>query len=574
MKSDLVELLSKIDGVLSDDQISIEAFKVALEKRTNLWEDLYNTYIDYRVLQYHPDETIDSTIPVIVKYSKKRLWFLNDLLVSTNLRDSQVVAFKNGINIVVEKGSYLEAGRISNEDILTQVSKDKNQSLKSLVYLVNPTRYSSNENTRFIFYNGDSILNNTERQVIRFYFHLRPVASNVKELINDLRNKLNSRQIPFTFKLPFELKDFGRRDTLVLYVYQSHFFLIYDIIRDVHEKYSGENDIIMKGIPLFTKELFSGISLAEDPMTLESFGKSRCKLVCEILDAQTSKTVSIERCLAIFQEKGFSNGLFRSPFTNFDYNFKEVKAHEKNSTFRVLSSGYYAYENYNKIALQYSLDLLENAMWDSNNNFFWASYAEKEGRGFYEILNDENEGIKIYWFLFQVLRIKRNRTYFSSNVINVIENKFSKISYEPSRLRELLLDNSREFLKTFLLEKSSSFTNFNKDFESSIEKLVTQFEKRDMENLSKSKKSWYKFLNDPFPRINYADLYADNINYESKEAKEIAKGLFVLIDKQYPIPNQFSNYEYCPTFMGSLKIAEWMLYTYCPTLNLKKNIPQ
>lgn len=120
-----------------------------------------------------------------------------------------------------------------------------------------------------------------EAHLARLYFHMRPEG--MPWLVEMLSGELNRYAVPFRFKCLSTPAAYARTDAAVLYVARR--FL--DITLRVLAAHSdGLQARLQPSVPLFTKELLPGLGAADEPGTGESFGQSRCRLVClGIVDA-------------------------------------------------------------------------------------------------------------------------------------------------------------------------------------------------------------------------------------------------------------------------------------------------
>jgi len=115
--------------------------------------------------------------------------------------------------------------------------------------------------------------------LVRFYFHCG--AANAAALVAEVTAALNRFQAPFQFKTPATPALYGRTDAAVLYVGARYFPIAARLVAEMHEKVRLEATT-----PLFTKELWPGVSVAVEPGSGESFGSHRCRLTAEgIVDA-------------------------------------------------------------------------------------------------------------------------------------------------------------------------------------------------------------------------------------------------------------------------------------------------
>lgn len=137
----------------------------------------------------------------------------------------------------------------------------------------------------------------------RIYFHLNPEGA--VAVTESLTEQLNEAAIPFSFKVLYNPAEYGRYDSGVLYFECSH----YEIIREVLQAVYRENRFYFQTeVPLFTKLLASGMSLAEEPnykfAAQESFGMNRCRIAANgLLKAwQNGKNSPEERTELICQQ--------------------------------------------------------------------------------------------------------------------------------------------------------------------------------------------------------------------------------------------------------------------------------
>lgn len=186
--------------------------------------------------------------------------------------------------------------------------------------------------------------------IIRFYFSFNyDVYQDAIDFIADLREALNDNFIPFELK--FEVVFSERYDNMVLYTQQEHYFIVLLLI---HQLYSSHNKrgIFRSNHPLFTKQLYDGISFAEDPNQLrQSFGSNRAALLSDIFiqyHEQKRKNKSIEaffidKIRQSFITKGLNDffdieDFFRNPNSKFPYDFDVQKYFENRKNFSKYSA--------------------------------------------------------------------------------------------------------------------------------------------------------------------------------------------------------------------------------------------
>ncbi len=115
-------------------------------------------------------------------------------------------------------------------------------------------------------------------EIVRIYFNFSPEGA--VAVMDSLTRQLNDILIPFTFKTLYNPGDYKRYDSGVLYFEKSH----YEVVRQVLESvYAQTKAHFHTDVPLFTKFLAPGLSLAEEPdrkfAEQESFGMNRCQIV-------------------------------------------------------------------------------------------------------------------------------------------------------------------------------------------------------------------------------------------------------------------------------------------------------
>lgn len=113
---------------------------------------------------------------------------------------------------------------------------------------------------------------------VRIYFNLTPEGA--VAVMGSLTRQLNEKAIPFSFKVLYNPKDYGRHDSGVLYFDKSD----YEAVRQPLQAVYGENEShFQPEVPLFTMQLAPGLGLAEEPdrkfAAQESFGMNRCQIV-------------------------------------------------------------------------------------------------------------------------------------------------------------------------------------------------------------------------------------------------------------------------------------------------------
>jgi hypothetical protein len=137
---------------------------------------------------------------------------------------------------------------------------------------------------------------------VRVYFHLSPEGA--VAVMASLTEHLNAIGIPFSFKVLYNPSNYDRFDSGVLYFEKSFYSQVIHSLQSVHT----ENERYFRPeVPLFTKQLVPGLSVAEEPdrkfTERESFGTNRCQIIADALLAtwDSGDSSPHKRLEAIFQ---------------------------------------------------------------------------------------------------------------------------------------------------------------------------------------------------------------------------------------------------------------------------------
>lgn len=126
-----------------------------------------------------------------------------------------------------------------------------------------------------------------ERQLETIYIYFNFSFEGAVAVMRSLTEQLNSFEIPFSFKVLFDPDVYERYDAGILHCERNNFEVVRPILQDIYLK---NRSYFHSSIPLFTKLLAPGLSLAEKPekkVTFqEKFGMNRCQIVADgLLDA-------------------------------------------------------------------------------------------------------------------------------------------------------------------------------------------------------------------------------------------------------------------------------------------------
>jgi hypothetical protein len=115
-----------------------------------------------------------------------------------------------------------------------------------------------------------------ETNWLRIYFNIH--VDGAVTLVSKLSRLLNQFCIPFKLKLLASPVVFQRVDSAVLFVNRRYYRPVLYLLSRVTPDISS---VLDEATPLFSKRLYAGIGLAEDPGNGESFGLSRCLLLAQ-----------------------------------------------------------------------------------------------------------------------------------------------------------------------------------------------------------------------------------------------------------------------------------------------------
>jgi type III HopA1-like effector protein len=166
----------------------------------------------------------------------------------------------------------------------------------------------------FYFVFGEALADQEEEtSLVRFYWHV--TAAGAAPLVAGVTQALNRFAIPFRFKCLAMPQLYDRTDPAILYLAKRHHRVAAELLSDV---YDAVRPFLEPTVPLFSKPLAGGWSLAENPKTGESFGMNRCRVVAEaVCDAHArgidAPEARLSQIAAAFEAVGLS---LASPFLN------------------------------------------------------------------------------------------------------------------------------------------------------------------------------------------------------------------------------------------------------------------
>jgi HopA1 effector protein family len=155
--------------------------------------------------------------------------------------------------------------------------------------------------------------------LVRTYFNLTPEGA--VAVMESLTRRLNQADISFSFKVLYNPQQYHRFDAGVLYFDKVDYEAVALILAAIHMEYRSH---FVPEVPLFTKQLAVGMSVAEEPnlqfTQSESFGMNRCQIVTDgLLKAfEAGQDSAAERMSAILSQFAMVGIDLQYPYLNSD----------------------------------------------------------------------------------------------------------------------------------------------------------------------------------------------------------------------------------------------------------------
>jgi thiamine kinase-like enzyme len=339
----------------------------------------------------------------------------------------QVEGYSKNNSVVIRKESERRIAEPGTFIYLNHNSKNKNSLInKSFIklqfpnYMVRPNDAQPNSNDLWVF--STQQVRQDYSNWIRFYFNLNGKFEGINIFIDNIREKLNERSIPFELKLRNALSSYTRTDVAILFIHRQHFKACLDTIAYVYNLLSKGN-YLGKETPKFTKlfkkkkgslDTYDGLAFAENPpVSSESFGNWRAKLIAKMLGNNFSSFKTANE-ISIFIKKGLNEmgfnifELYRNPYpkiSKFRYRYDILEEEDgKLNNPPLLDSGiissmkYLPSQRFLKAARTVAFVLCREAIW-YGDYCTWIGYKKDEDRkGFFETMN-ESELLGISLFL-------------------------------------------------------------------------------------------------------------------------------------------------------------------------------
>lgn len=183
--------------------------------------------------------------------------------VSRTMPDGHVLATKNDLSRTIAPGGYLTTGMPGAAP-----------AVGGLLRIPMP-RDSWTTQLGYYYAFGASLTDaQDDTDIVRLYWNVR--ADGSAPLLRTLTTTLNRYAIPFKYKCQIHPLAYERVDGTVLFISRRHFRITVEALVDVYDRVAIHLD---DEVPLFTRFLRPGLSVAEDPGTGESFGMHRMAIV-------------------------------------------------------------------------------------------------------------------------------------------------------------------------------------------------------------------------------------------------------------------------------------------------------
>ncbi|WP_017315790.1 T3SS effector HopA1 family protein [Mastigocladopsis repens] len=184
--------------------------------------------------------------------------------------DGSIAVTKGGLTLYVEYNSNLESA--------TQTAK-----VGAVIDIWMPKNRLQNGFYVAVSNVGQDLQSNPDAVGTgRIYFNVTPFGAIA--LMDNFTQQLNAAAIPFNFQVLHNPSAYGRYDSGVLSFECEDYSAVRKVLQAAYAEHQSH---FHKEIPLFTKFLAPGLSLAEEPSqkfaAQESFGINRCQIVANAL---------------------------------------------------------------------------------------------------------------------------------------------------------------------------------------------------------------------------------------------------------------------------------------------------
>jgi hypothetical protein len=223
--------------------------------------------------------------------------------------DNLIFVYKDNLTLEIDRDRYLDLAQ-RNTTIGDRVA------VKMPRNLIEREFYVAVGNAGIAYLNEESLTTN-------IYFNIN--AEGAIAITKRLTQQLNKIGIPFTFKVLYDPDEYPRYDAGILNFKKKQYIIIKPILESIYREY---HSCFGTEIPLLTRSLAPGLSLAEEPdnkkALQDGFGKHRCQIVAGALQqAWQSENNSVrERIKFLWQD--FSTAAINLNFPYLNANSQDI----------------------------------------------------------------------------------------------------------------------------------------------------------------------------------------------------------------------------------------------------------
>jgi hypothetical protein len=174
----------------------------------------------------------------------------------------------------------------------------------------------------YMAFGNEELVHEEGQTIVRWYWNL--TAKGAVHFLRRATLILNQMPVPYKLKVLNDPTRLTRCDAIVLYIRKTDFDAVAYRLAEIYHEVAKD---VKPGIPVFTKHLATGVSMAEDPGKGESFGLHRCGLLSEgIIRAHEEGKKSVGERLEAVEDNFSKQGIhldepFLNPGSRDDYHF-------------------------------------------------------------------------------------------------------------------------------------------------------------------------------------------------------------------------------------------------------------
>jgi hypothetical protein len=157
--------------------------------------------------------------------------------------DGSVAVTKGGLRLHIQRDQHLlSEEKLAKIGDIVKIKLLKNRVQSGFYMAVGNQGFSHSEETGI------------KDTTVRIYFNFTPEGAIA--VMECLTQQFNEREIPFSFKVLYNPKEYKRHDSGVLYFDKQNYTQVKDIVMNIYQETKG---YFKNGVPLFTLELEPGL---------------------------------------------------------------------------------------------------------------------------------------------------------------------------------------------------------------------------------------------------------------------------------------------------------------------------